>query len=104
MPEPQQATEYECAMPAGADSHELEQMDDHSRRACSADGLKIVEVWQTRRHVDYFFAREIRPAIDRLGMPMPDVTTSEVHRYPTQVPPVAIDSEDVCGDGESSLR
>lgn len=142
MPEPQQTTEP--AMPAGSDSHELEQIEAHSGTAVavtldvvggtltqsdlllghlglsaatsglagesfpmdssSLDGLSIVEVWQTRRHFDYFLARETFPAIDRLRMPIPDVTTAEVHSYLTQVPTVAIDSEDVCGDAGSRLR
>jgi len=125
--EPRQSTE---SAPAGSDSQEAEQLDDHSGTAVavtldfvggtlpqndllleqlglgpgapglpgslfewsrsSVDGLRIVEVWQTRRHFDYFFEREILPAIDRIGMPRPDVTTYDVHSYLTHGPSVAI--------------
>ena len=62
----------------------------------SVDGLRIVEVWQSQRHFDYFFAREILPAIGRIGMPRPAVTTYPVHNYLVPGPSVAIPEEDVC--------
>src|SRR5690348_10722799 len=35
----------------------------------SADGLRIVEVWQSAHHFEYFLEREILPAIEAIGMP-----------------------------------
>ena len=60
----------------------------------SLDGLRVVEVWETQRHFEYFFAREILPAIDQIGIARPQVTSYEVHSYLTQGPTVAIDDSE----------
>ena len=53
------------------------------------DGVRVTEVWQSHTHFEVFLRKEIEPRLSEIGMPEPEITTYEVHRYLTQGPNLA---------------
>jgi hypothetical protein len=46
------------------------------------DGIKVVDVWETRKQFDQFAQAEIGPYSQQVGIPAPPETTyREVHNY-----------------------
>jgi hypothetical protein len=55
-----------------------------SRR--TLDGVRVTEVWQSRRCFDIAYDEEIQPRLSEIGLPEPDITTYDVHSFLTQGP------------------
>jgi hypothetical protein len=45
----------------------------------TADGWRVVDVWQSQAHFDKFFAARLKPAFDKIGLPAPLMTPVDVH-------------------------
>jgi hypothetical protein len=57
----------------------------------TGDGVRVTEVWQSRRHFERFLREVIVPRLSEAALPQPQVTTYDVHSYFTQGP--ALDSK-----------
>jgi hypothetical protein len=58
-----------------------------SRR--TLDGVRVTEVWQSRQYFEITFRDEIQPRLSGIGLPVPEITTYEVHSFLTQGPTIA---------------
>jgi len=47
----------------------------------TADGMRAVDVYRTREDADRVAADKVGPIAQELGLPMPEITEFEVHRY-----------------------
>jgi hypothetical protein len=50
------------------------------------DGVRITEVWQSRRAFELVRAKELDGGLTAARMPQPEITVYEVHSYRTQGP------------------
>ncbi len=63
----------EKPLPAGAIFHWA---------AATEDGLRVVDVWETKEQFEQFAQDEIGPYTQQVGMPgPPEITFREVHHY-----------------------
>lgn len=49
--------------------------------APTADGMRAVDVYESREAADHLAQNEIGPVAGELGMPMPQISEYEVHSY-----------------------
>jgi hypothetical protein len=52
----------------------------------TGDGVRVTEVWRSRRHFERFLRELIVPRLSGAGLPKPQVTTYDVHSFLTQGP------------------
>ena len=58
----------------------------------TVDGVRVTEVWRSRRHFDLFLSNIIEPRLSEANMPRPEITTYDVHSYLTQGPTVDLET------------
>lgn len=49
--------------------------------AASGDGMRAVDVYESRADADRLVQETIGPIAAELGLPLPDITETEVHNY-----------------------
>jgi len=52
----------------------------------TGDGVRVTEVWRSKRHFEMFLRDVLAPHLSEAGLPTPETTTYEVHSYLTQGP------------------
>ena len=58
--------------PPGAIFHWAAQTDD---------GLKVVDVWETKEQWERFAEEQVRPVSEQVGFPEPEIRYIDVHNY-----------------------
>ena len=61
------------------------------------DGVRITEVWQSRRAFELVRAKELNDGLTAARMPQPEITVYEVHSYLTQAPSLSAQRKSVGG-------
>ncbi len=49
--------------------------------AVTSDGVRVVDVWESREQFEQFSQERIVPAVEQAGMPAPEIEFIEIHRY-----------------------
>jgi hypothetical protein len=49
--------------------------------AVTSDGVRVVDVWDTREQFERFSQEKIVPAVAQAGMPAPEIEFIDIHNY-----------------------
>ena len=49
--------------------------------AVTSDGVRVVDVWDSREQFERFSQEKIVPAVQQAGMPAPEIEFIDVHNY-----------------------
>jgi hypothetical protein len=49
----------------------------------TSDGVRVVDVWDSREQFDRFAEERVVPAAQKAGLPAPEIQFSDIHNYLT---------------------
>ncbi len=49
--------------------------------AVTSDGVRVVDVWDSREQFEQFSQERIVPAVQQVGMPAPEIQFFDIHNY-----------------------
>lgn len=49
--------------------------------AVTSDGVRVVDVWDSREQFERFSQEKIVPAVEQAGMPAPEIQFFDIHNY-----------------------
>ena len=50
----------------------------------TSDGVRVVDVWESREQFDRFAEERVGPAVQQAGLPTPEIQFSDIHNYLTR--------------------